>query len=69
MRPVKWFGRSHEMTMTAFYNLQSGRLLQNFGYVPKMLSGGKLALLPEGVKDKQSVRKLIKNCEREVAKR
>ena len=69
MLPVKWFGRSHEMLMTAFYNLKSGRLLQNFGYVPKMIRGGKLAILPHGVKDKRGLKKLIKNCEREAAKR
>lgn len=65
MLPVKLFGRSHEMTMTAFYNLLSGRLLQNFEYVPGMLSGGKLKILPEGVKDKGAVKRLIDNCAKE----
>lgn len=68
MLPVKLFGRSHEMTMTAFYNVISGRLFQNFEYVPGMLSGGKLKILPEGVKNKKAVKRLFDNCGKEEGK-
>ena len=66
--PVKWFGRSHEFTMTAFYNVRSGYILQNFRHLPSMLAGGKLAFLPERIKGRKSIRKLMENCEREAAK-
>lgn len=66
MIPVKQFGKNHELTMTAFYNVTSGRLLQHFAYLPMMLRGGKLRILPERVKDRKHVKRIIENCEREV---
>ena len=66
--PVKWFGRSNELIMTAFYNLRSGRILQNFQHVPKMLTGGKLAFIPERIKNRGAVKKLMENCEKEASK-
>lgn len=66
MIPVKIFGRSHELTMTACYNLTSGHIFQNFPYVPKMLSGGKIKIIPETVKDRKAVKKMIENCEKEA---
>lgn len=69
MMPVYWFGRSHEMLMTAFYNLSSGRLLQNFSYLPKMIRGRKLKIFHQGVRDKKAVRKIINNCRAEATKK
>lgn len=68
MIPVKAFGRSHEMTMTAAYNLSSGHLLQNFAYVPEMVLGGKLKVFPEKVKGAGQVKKIIENCEKEAGR-
>lgn len=67
MIPVKQFGRNHELTMTAFYNLTSGRVFQHFAYLPGMLRGGKLRFVPEMVKGRRHVKRIIENCEREVA--
>lgn len=68
MIPVKQFGRTHELTMTAFYNLTSGRVFQHFSYLPKMLKGGKLRIIPEMVKGRAHVKRIIENCEKEAAK-
>lgn len=61
--PVALFGRSHEMIMTACYNLTSGHVFQNFRYLPKMIRGGKLRILPHCVKDKKHIRRIMENCE------
>jgi heterodisulfide reductase subunit C len=68
MLPVKWFGRSNEFIMTAFYNLRSGHILQNFKYVPKMLVGRKLVFFPDRIKNIRAVKKLMENCEKEASK-
>ena len=66
MVPVSLFGRSHELTMTGLYNLTSGHIFQNFPYVPKMLTGGKIKIIPEMVKGSGEIRKIIDNCEQEA---
>ncbi|MCL2008822.1 MAG: 4Fe-4S dicluster domain-containing protein [Treponema sp.] len=68
MLPVKWFGRSNEFLMTAFYNIGSGRILQNFRYVPKLITGGKLVFIPDRIKNRKAVRQLMENCKREASK-
>jgi len=67
--PVRWFGRSHELTLTAFYNIGSGHILQNFIHVPKMLTGRKLVFLPARIKGGKNMRRLMENCEREAEQR
>ena len=69
MRPLRWFGKNHELTLTMFYNLTSGRLFQHFTYLPAMLKSGKLKILPSLVKNRAAVRKLIENCEEEASKK
>lgn len=69
MVPLKFFGKNHEMTLTALYNLTSGNLFQHFSYLPGMLRGGKLRIIPEMVKDRAAVHRIIDNCEREAMRR
>ncbi|MCL1983356.1 MAG: 4Fe-4S dicluster domain-containing protein [Clostridiales bacterium] len=64
--PLKWFGKNHELTLTMFYNLASGRVLQHFSYLPAMLKGSKLKIFPARVKNREAVRRLMENCEREA---
>ena len=64
--PVRWFGKAHELTLTMFYNLTSGRPLQHFSYLPAMLKGHKLKMLPARVKNRAAVQRLMKNCEKEA---
>ena len=66
MIPVKMFGRSHEFTLTALYNVFSGRIFQHFSYLPNMLRSGKLKILPDRAKNRKAVQKIINNCEREA---
>jgi hypothetical protein len=66
LRPLRWFGKNHELTLTAFYNLGSGRLFQHFSYLPAMLRGRKLKILPSRVKNRAAVRKLMENCDKEA---
>lgn len=67
LAPVKLFGRSHEMSMTALYNIASGRIWQHFEYLPAMLKGRKLRLLPAQVRDKRALRRIFANCAKEEA--
>ena len=54
---VRQFGRVFEMGMMGFYNLFSGHYLKDVAMAPRMLSKGKLSLLPprdrniEGLKE------------------
>ena len=66
LRPLKWFGKSHELTLTMFYNLGSGRPFQHFSYLPAMLKGRKLKIWPARVKDRRAVRQIMENCEKEA---
>ena len=66
--PLYLFGKNHELTLTAFYNVLSGRLFQHFDYLPGMLSGGKLRIFPPMVKNRTAVRRLMDNCEKEALK-
>jgi heterodisulfide reductase subunit C len=68
MLPVALFGRSHEFTLTAFYNVFSGRIFQHFSYLPNMLKSGKLKIFPDMAKNRRAVQKIINNCEREASK-
>jgi heterodisulfide reductase subunit C len=66
--PLWWFGKNHELTLTAFYNLTSGRLFQHFTYLPAMLKSRKLKILPARVKNTEAVRKLMNKCDKEGVK-
>lgn len=66
--PVRLFGRSHEMTMTVLYNVTSGRLTQHFAYLPGMLKGSKLKIIPGRIREKGAIKRIMENCEREAKK-
>ena len=66
--PLYMFGKNHELTLTAFYNLLSGRLFQHFEFLPGMIGGGKLKIFPPTVKNRTAVRRLMDNCEKEALK-
>ena len=68
LRPLRWFGKSHELTLTMFYNLSSGRPFQHFSYLPAMLKGRKLKIWPARVKNRAAVRRLMENCDKEALK-
>ena len=66
--PLRWFGKNHELTLTMFYNLSSGRLWQHFSYLPAMLKSRKLKIIPAHVKNRAAVRRLMENCDEEALK-
>jgi heterodisulfide reductase subunit C len=68
LRPLRWFGKSHELTLTMFYNLFSGRPWQHFSYLLPMLKTRKLKIVPARVKNRAAVRRLMDNCEKEAFK-
>jgi hypothetical protein len=68
LRPVRWFGKNHELTLTMFYNLSSGRLFQHFSYLPAMLKGRKLKIWPARVKNPAALKRLMENCDKEALK-
>ena len=66
--PVRLFGRSHELSMIAFYNMMSGRLMQNFNYLPEILKGGKLKIFPDRIKGRDAIKRIMNNCEKEAGR-
>ncbi len=59
---VKQHGRLFEATMMGLYNVFSGNYTKDLGLVPRMLSKGKLGLLPPRVGDMQAVREMFKRA-------
>ncbi|MBE0415831.1 MAG: 4Fe-4S dicluster domain-containing protein [Dehalococcoidia bacterium] len=56
---VQRWGRVHELTLGALYNLLSGHPLANATLLPRMLTRGKLSLLPPRVKWASEVKKVF----------
>ncbi|MBI2856748.1 MAG: 4Fe-4S dicluster domain-containing protein [Chloroflexi bacterium] len=56
---VRRHGRAHELELGALYNLRSGHLVANTGILPRMLSHGKLPLLPRTTKGAAEVRRIF----------
>ena len=52
---IKFTGRLHEITLVADYKMRSMQLMQDVNMVPKMLSRGKLPILPETIKEHKKV--------------
>ncbi|MEI6123195.1 MAG: 4Fe-4S dicluster domain-containing protein [Bacteroidota bacterium] len=52
---IKFTGRLHEISLVADYKMRSMHLTQDLMMVPKMLSRGKLPILPETIKGKKQV--------------
>jgi len=51
----------HDLMLTGMYNMKSGHLMQDAWAGAPMLKSGKVGLRPHTVKDKEAVRRLIKN--------
>ncbi len=60
---IKYTGRLHEISLVADYKMRSMHLTQDVMMVPKMLSRGKLPILPEIIKDKKKVSGFFKKSE------
>ncbi len=56
---VERFGRLHELSLAALYNLFSRHLFANIRLVPGMLRRGKIAILPPVTKGASEVRKVF----------
>jgi len=52
---IKYTGRLHEISLVADYKMRSMKLMQDVNMVPKMLSRGKLPILPEMIKGRKNV--------------
>ena len=57
---VKYTGRVSELGIIADYKLRSFALTQDVSLAPKMMSRGKLHLIPEMIKDRSSISKIFK---------
>lgn len=62
---IKKFGRSYEPLLLAFYNLKSGRFLQDLVNGIILFMKGKIGLLPNMPKKLDSTKKIFERCERE----
>jgi len=53
------YGRAHELSLGVLYNLLSKHFFANVALLPKMLTKGKLSILPPRVKGASEVKKLF----------
>lgn len=60
LNSVKRWGRVHELELIGLYKLKSRNLFQDMDKGRQMFTKGKLALLPDGVRDKKGIRKIFK---------
>jgi heterodisulfide reductase subunit C len=56
---VQRFGRAHELALGVLYNLRSRHLMANVALLPKMLTKGKLSILPPRVKAASEVTRIF----------
>jgi len=66
---VRRFGRAHELSLAASYNLLSRHFFANLGLVPGMIKRGKLALLPPNVRPMSKVKKIFQKAKAIEGKR
>ncbi len=57
---IRLTGRSYETGMIVDYKLRSKNLFQDLTMAPKMLSRGKLPILPESIKNRKNIRGIFK---------
>jgi heterodisulfide reductase subunit C len=62
---VRRHGRVYEVGMLTAYKLRSGELLADVGKVPKMLTKGKLSLLPNRSGDAKKMRGIFRRAQQE----
>lgn len=60
---MKRFGRTHELSLAASYNLLSKHLFANLKLVPGMLRRGKITIMPPRFKGASEVRKIFHRIE------
>jgi heterodisulfide reductase subunit C2 len=67
IRSFQYTGRVYELGLGAFYNLLSGRLLNQAKLLPTMLAKGKMPIFPHKVKHSEmgAIMKRVKSMEKE----
>jgi heterodisulfide reductase subunit C2 len=65
LKSVRRHGRVYELGMLAAYKIRSGDFFSDMDKVPKLLSKGKLSLLPKGSPGAKEVKKIFKRAEEE----
>jgi heterodisulfide reductase subunit C len=60
---IRFTGRSYEVGLVADYKLRTKHFLQDLMLVPKMLSHGKLPLIPECIKNRKMIRNIFKKTQ------
>ena len=58
---IKYTGRLYEIGLIGGYKLRSFNLIQDMDIAPKMFAKGKLPLIPELVKDKKQMKRIMKS--------
>ena len=56
---IKYTGRLYEIGLIGGYKLRSFNLIQDMDIAPKMFAKGKLPLIPECVKDKKQMKRIM----------
>ena len=60
---IRRHGRAHELELGVLYNLRSAHLTASAGLLPRLLSRGKLKLLPSTIKGVKEVRRIFARAE------
>ncbi len=57
---IRHTGRSYEIGLVVDYKLRSKKLMQDIDLAPRMLSHGKLPIIPERIKGKKNIQEIFK---------
>ncbi|MDR0509780.1 MAG: 4Fe-4S dicluster domain-containing protein [Rikenellaceae bacterium] len=60
---IRLTGRSYEIGLVVDYKVRSGKLLQDLTVAPAMFLKGKLALIPEMVRDRRGIKRIFKKTD------
>ncbi len=65
LKVVEETGRMSEMPMTGLYKMAGGDLFSDMTMVPRMLSRGKLPLVPKVIRGRKDVKRIFRACRKE----
>jgi heterodisulfide reductase subunit C2 len=65
LNQVKNHGRTYELGLVRDYKLASGHLMQDVDAAPEMFLKGKIGVFPHNVNDREAIRKIFRNSEKE----
>lgn len=68
LNSIRFTGRLYELGLIVDYKRQSLNLMQDVALAPKMISRGKLHLIPDSIKDKAHLARIFKKTSKKKNK-